>query len=152
MALENLQYNDNTFDIIVGEMVLHHADLEKSINETIRVLKPGGRAVFRETNAQNKILMLARSLLTGRFGIPKLRDEIENPISKKDIKKITKISKGKCTCFYFSFHFFKMLHFYIFKSKFKALQKIFNNLDNMIYKYIPFLRKYSYTIIIQISK
>lgn len=152
MALENLQYNDNTFDIIVGDMVLHHVDIGKSICEIIRVLKPGGRAIFRETNAQNKILMMARSLLTGRFGIPKLRDEIENPISKKDMGTIMKITKGNCRFFYFSFQFFKMLDFYIFKGKSKVLQKILTTLDDLVYRYLSFLRKYSYIIIIEISK
>ncbi len=44
---ERIPYDDNTFDLVVGHAVLHHIpDVEKSLREVIRVLKPGGRFVF----------------------------------------------------------------------------------------------------------
>jgi ubiquinone/menaquinone biosynthesis C-methylase UbiE len=40
---ETLPFEDNTFDIVYGRAVLHHAyDLKKLCQETARVLKPGG--------------------------------------------------------------------------------------------------------------
>jgi ubiquinone/menaquinone biosynthesis C-methylase UbiE len=44
---ETIPYDDNTFDLVVGHAVLHHIpDVEKSLREVIRVLKPGGRFIF----------------------------------------------------------------------------------------------------------
>ena len=44
---EGIPYEDDTFDLVVGHAVLHHIpDVEKSLREVVRVLKPGGRFVF----------------------------------------------------------------------------------------------------------
>lgn len=44
---ETIPYDDNTFDLVVGHAVLHHIpDVEKSLREVLRVLKPGGRFIF----------------------------------------------------------------------------------------------------------
>ena len=42
---ENLEYTDNTFDMVYSWGVVHHSpDTEKAIAEIFRVLKPGGKA------------------------------------------------------------------------------------------------------------
>ncbi|RZL77125.1 MAG: SAM-dependent methyltransferase [Rhodococcus sp. (in: high G+C Gram-positive bacteria)] len=44
---ETIPYEDGTFDLVVGHAVLHHIpDVEQSLREVLRVLKPGGRFVF----------------------------------------------------------------------------------------------------------
>ncbi len=44
---ERIPYDDDTFDLVVGHAVLHHIpDVELSLREVVRVLKPGGRFVF----------------------------------------------------------------------------------------------------------
>jgi ubiquinone/menaquinone biosynthesis C-methylase UbiE len=44
---ENLPFDDNTFDIVYSNGVLHHTpDTEKAVRDVYRVLKPGGQAVI----------------------------------------------------------------------------------------------------------
>ena len=44
---EGIPYDDHSFDLVVGHAVLHHIpDVELSLREVVRVLKPGGRFVF----------------------------------------------------------------------------------------------------------
>ena len=54
---EGIPYDDDTFDLVVGHAVLHHIpDVELSLREVLRVLKPGGRFVFagEPTNVGNR--------------------------------------------------------------------------------------------------
>lgn len=44
---EQLPYDDETFDLVVGHAVIHHVpDVELAFAEMLRVLKPGGRVVI----------------------------------------------------------------------------------------------------------
>jgi ubiquinone/menaquinone biosynthesis C-methylase UbiE len=47
-SAEWLPYADETFDLAVGQAVLHLLDAERARCELLRILKPGGRAVFSE--------------------------------------------------------------------------------------------------------
>ena len=49
---ESIPYDDDTFDLVVGHAVLHHIpDVEPSLREVLRVLKPGGEFLFCEHGA-----------------------------------------------------------------------------------------------------
>src|SRR5436853_497024 len=47
---ERLDYPSACFDVIVGIDILHHVQIRAAIEECLRVLKPGGFAVFKEPN------------------------------------------------------------------------------------------------------
>ena len=54
---EHLPFADNSFDVVFGRQVLHHArDLEKMIQEVARVVRFGGQVLFtREHVADNDV-------------------------------------------------------------------------------------------------
>jgi len=47
-AAEHLNYPDDSFDVVVGVDILHHVEVVPSVAELLRVLRPGGTALFRE--------------------------------------------------------------------------------------------------------
>lgn len=45
---EQLDYDDGSFDVVVGIDILHHVEIGAAIREARRVLKPGGLGLFKE--------------------------------------------------------------------------------------------------------
>ena len=60
MPAEVLAFPDATFDWVVGFGLLHHAEPPALAAEARRVLRPGGRALFREPLGLNPLLQFAR--------------------------------------------------------------------------------------------
>ncbi len=48
MPSEALAYPDNSFDLVLFIDILHHVDIPRTMNEIVRVLKPGGRILGNE--------------------------------------------------------------------------------------------------------
>lgn len=82
MDAHALDFEDDTFDVIIGEGILHHLDADVALREIHRVLKPGGRVLLQEPLADNPLLKLFR-LLT-----PRARTEDEAPFTGKDVKRL----------------------------------------------------------------
>lgn len=81
MDAENLNYESDTFDLIVCSGVLHHLDLRNAYRELARVLKPTGEIICIEALGHNPIIQCYRRLT------PHLRTawEIDHILKKKDI-------------------------------------------------------------------
>ena len=78
-------FSDNTFDLVVGQSILHHLEWEVAIHELERILKPGGKAVFIEPLGDNPMAKLIR-LVT-----PKARTRDEIPVTKHQIRRANAI-------------------------------------------------------------
>jgi ubiquinone/menaquinone biosynthesis C-methylase UbiE len=79
-----LPYQDHSFDVVIVSSLLHHLDLRRALSEINRVLKFGGRMIFREPLGINPIFTIYR-LLT-----PNVRTPDERPFTISDIKEIHK--------------------------------------------------------------
>jgi ubiquinone/menaquinone biosynthesis C-methylase UbiE len=80
MDAMNTEFNNETFDVIHGNAILHHLDIEKSIVEIKRILKYDGVGVFIEPLSTNPIIELYRKFT------PKLRTPDEQPFRSKELK------------------------------------------------------------------
>jgi 2-polyprenyl-3-methyl-5-hydroxy-6-metoxy-1,4-benzoquinol methylase len=69
-AAEELHYPSSYFDVIVGIDILHHVDIRPAIHECLRVLKPGGAAIFKEP-IEVPVLDRLRNTALGRALRPK---------------------------------------------------------------------------------
>ena len=66
---EALEYDDNMFDVIVGIDILHHVQIKQTAQECLRVLKPGGFAIFKEP-FENRVFDGVRNLSIVRKLVP----------------------------------------------------------------------------------
>lgn len=83
MNAEDLEFSSNSFDLVVGDGILHHLDLSVALSEIDRVLAPHGTALFIEPQAANPIVSLYRRLT------PSQRTEDEHPLDVHDYALIT---------------------------------------------------------------
>lgn len=163
MLAEKLDFPDSYFDYIYGNGVLHHVDINKSIKEVSRILKPNGRAFFIEPLPNNPAINLYRVIAKD------VRTPTEKPLSPNDIKTISTYFPDHQL---HGFHFFTLLIFvYYFvvehvnpnKERYwkkilldgKRLKPVFNllnSLDLVILKTFPFLKWYAWNLGISLQK
>ncbi len=147
-AAEILPFKDNTFDCIFCNGGLHHTEIPLAAKEVSRVLKTGGMGIFIETSAFNPVLMLARSLFPGKFGIPRRRTSDEHPITREDLMVLKNyFAEVKIVR---SFHFLSMAGGYLVKSN-SMIDRILLFIDKVILK-LPLTKKFGYWIIIEVKK
>jgi SAM-dependent methyltransferase len=73
---------DASVDLVFGNAILHHVDLERTAQEIARVLRPGGRAIFKEPVRDSRLVAWGRRL------VPLHRDPIssyERPLRQAEI-------------------------------------------------------------------
>jgi ubiquinone/menaquinone biosynthesis C-methylase UbiE len=82
MDAEATEFDNDYFDFIVVNGVLHHLDLKKAFPELARILKPDGEIICTEPLIYNPFFQLYRKMT------PHLRSkwEIDHILSKKDIQ------------------------------------------------------------------
>ena len=65
-SAHDLPFPDNSIDVVFGMAILHHLDLDLVSREVRRVLKPGGRAIFKEPVRNSAVIRFVRSLIPYR--------------------------------------------------------------------------------------
>jgi SAM-dependent methyltransferase len=85
---ECLPLRSGTFDFVYGYGILHHTDLQRTLEEVRRVLRPGGRAVFIEPLGLNPVISLYRRLS------PEVLTSGERPLTWRDLRAIDRVFPG----------------------------------------------------------
>jgi len=147
MAAEELKYDSDMFDIILGNAILHHLEIEKSLKEMRRVLKKGGRAIFLEPLGHNPLINLFRKCT------PNMRSKDETPFRFEDFITIRKYFPKFQHDEYYLFVVFA-LSFYFIGAKSLSLKSrdLLARFDQFIISCIPFLRRYCWYSIFELEK
>lgn len=142
MDCENLEFDDNYFDIIWDGGTFSSLNLEKVYKELSRVLKPTGKLIGIETFGHNPFANLKRRLNKKRGG--RTTWAAEHIIKAKDLKQAHKYF-NEIKVYYF--HFLSMFAF-PFRNTMpgKFLFKFLDHIDNLFLK-IPWLKKYAFKIV-----
>ena len=140
---ENLNLGSNSFDIVYGGGILHHLNLNKSLEELKRILRKDGKIIFVEPLATNPFINLYRKFT------PKARSVDEHPFKFSDIRLIKSIFKNVEISYYgfFTLLFFKFYRYPETSRFFKllsAIDKLFLNS-----KYFKFL---AWSVLIKAKK
>jgi SAM-dependent methyltransferase len=90
----NMPFPDNSFDLVVGRSILHHLQLDIALREILRVLRPGGYAVFTEPLGDNPGAKLLRALT------PKARTRDEAALRRIDILRADSLFGGSSHSFF----------------------------------------------------
>lgn len=153
-AFEDLDYEEEFFDLVVGKNILHHIPEIGDAGEQIRrVMKTGGRAIFYELSANNPVLLFFRRHVIGKIQlIPKLGTPDEHPLTRDEVETLSFIFQNRCRISYPKFRFFGKFDRQVFQQRHRPVSLILNGLDRTIYTAFPPLRKYSYKILLEFTK
>ena len=148
MAAENLSYEDNFFDLIVGSAILHHTELDITLRNIKKVLKPDGKAIFIEPMNQNIFLQLWRRMTPNR------RSPTERALIKSDLLLIEHIfPRARLTFFGFFSIFTEGLLVFSPQSKIVAtLNKWMEKIDCRIFQMLPFLGRFGAVVVLELRK
>ena len=91
-SAHDMPFPDESIDVVFGMAILHHLDLEKVSREVRRVLRPGGRAIFKEPVRNSAVLRFARSLIPYRA--PDI-SPYERPLTDLELQRF---SSGFTSC------------------------------------------------------
>ena len=65
-SAHSIPLQSNSVDVVFGMAVLHHLDLQLASREVHRVLKPGGRAIFKEPMRNSRFVDGVRAMIPYR--------------------------------------------------------------------------------------
>ena len=136
MDANNLFFDNESFDIVIGGQILHHLDFTSAISEINRVLKPDGQIIFREPLGINPVSKIIRKITSS------YRTKDESPLSEDDFKVIEKYFLTK---YYYEQLFSVPAGFvsrFIYKEPDNMITRTALKIDLYLDNTMPLLRKY----------
>jgi len=137
-------FADEQFDVVVGKAILHHLDLERSLTELRRLVRPEGIVVLLEPLGHNPLLRLFRWLT------PSLRTADEQPLRMPDLDVCR---RHFASVDLFHFNLFTLLLLVVprrLPGYYRALSAL-EWCDRRVLAAVPFLRRYTWNVVIGLS-
>lgn len=159
----DIDYPDETFDVVYAANVLHHTAPEETLREARRVLKPEGMLAFIDPLRHNPVINLYRRMATD------VRTPDEAPLDISIVRTCRELfSEVQYDTFWLS-SLWIFVSFYLFEGvhpnderywvkvlrEEKRLAKRFNRLnaiDGKLKEILPFLRRYAWNIALVAKK
>ncbi len=147
MAAEKLEYESGTFDLVVGNAILHHVDLNAIVAEMNRVLVEGGKAFFMEPLGHNLFINVFR------WATPGLRSKDEKPFSFKDLEVFEQGFRTFRHEEYYLISFFALaLYFVGLKKLVVKGRDLLSKVDRIVLRGSPGMRKYCWYSLLMMEK
>ena len=151
MDAQNLEFEDNTFDIILGYRTIHHLqDINTFLLGAKRCLKLGGFVLFVEPQRYNPFVEFGRVFIKNSYEDD--RTPTEHPLVPSDIRLMRKIfgniEKDEFLFLSSACQFFSMKGW---TTLFKISDRILTAVDSVLW-YVPFLRPLYWQVIVKCIK
>jgi ubiquinone/menaquinone biosynthesis C-methylase UbiE len=162
-SAEKIPFEDESFDIVYAANVLHHVDLDATLAEAKRVLKPGGIFASWDPLAHNPLINLYRRMAKD------VRTDDEHPLRMRDVKVFRKyFGEVQVTTTWF-FTLWIFMRFYLIErvdpnkerywkrilTEHKRLEPTYRRLERLehfLLRAVPFLRRYCWNIVLLARK
>lgn len=159
----SIPFADESFDIIYAANILHHVDIEVTIAEVLRVLKPNGIFVSWDPLVHNPVIQVYRRIAEA------VRTEDEHPLHWREIARMRQaFTQVDYTATWFAtliiflkFYFIDRVHpgqerywkkiIYDYQ-KIAGLYTMLEKFDTVFLKLFPFLRRYCWNIVFYCRK
>lgn len=160
---EDMDIESGSYDFVFGNGVLHHLDRKKGYDEILRVLKPGGKAIFIEPLCYNPIISIYRMLART------VRTKNERPFNFSDFQYLERLfAEVKHTEFWLATQLV-FVYFFLVKrvnpQKERYWKKVIKEadsisgmyskllkVDNWLLERMPFLRRLCWNTVIVLEK
>lgn len=144
MDAESLTFPDESFDVVIGNGILHHLDLDTALAEFDRVLRPGGWAMFREPMGHNPFINGYRKLT------PNQRTDDEHPLLDTDLRTIERSFPDS------EFEYFNMIDLLALGALkwkyFESIRSFLAKIDTWLFAKLPSLRRFGWMVGIEVHK
>jgi SAM-dependent methyltransferase len=143
MNAEQLDFPDDSFDLVCGSAILHHLDLEHAYPEIARTMRPGGHGVFIEPLGHNALINAFRNRT------PQHRTPDEHPLLMADIELARRY-----------FGRLELTHFHLAtlaalpmrgRRGFDRLLSALDRVDRALFR-APALRRQSWMVVVEIAE
>lgn len=152
-AAEQLDYPDETFDVVAGFDILHHVEVEPALREARRVLKPGGIAVFREF-VEVPIFDAVRNsplgtrLVSNETSIADHRTEDEEKLNREQVRVVHSVFPNADVIRFNLFSRFSRF----FPNRHPERPSKVERLDQFVFRALPFSRLFGGDVVMILHK
>lgn len=159
---EDLPGVSGKYDVVFGNGVLHHVDIEGTISGVYRVLKKGGLAIFIEPLSYNPVIKIYRVICKN------LRSQHENPLRYTDIMRMRELYSKEwhrefqlSTLLIFVYFFLSGVNpnkvrywkkIILEEDRYGRVFNLLSRLDNIILRVIPFMKRFCWNIVVVLEK
>lgn len=143
MNAEELDFPDDSFDVVCGGAILHHLDLDRALAEIARVLRPQGRAIFLEPLGHNPLINCYRRIS------PDVRTVDEHPLRFAELEETRRF--GRVRTAYFHFLALAALPLaLVHEPTARAVARPLQALDRVLFGLVPPARKLAWIVVVEL--